>query len=91
MINKLALMARGHEIRLENSKMENGEVEHALVYGRNILQGGMGDQKGLKAFVYCLDGTRSEPSIISGETGHLARFKEDKPGCYSAFTDMGSK
>jgi uncharacterized GH25 family protein len=88
--NKLALMARGHEIWLENSKIENGDVELALVYGHNMHQDGVGDQKRMKAFVYSPDGTRFEPSIIPGETKHLLRFKTDKPGYYSAFMDMGS-
>ena len=88
--DKLPLMARGHEIWLENSRIENKDVELAIVYGHNMRQDGLGDPRRLEPFVYAPDGTRFKPALIPGEDRHLLRFQADIDGWYTAVVDMGS-
>jgi uncharacterized GH25 family protein len=88
--DKLSLMARGHEIWLENFKIEDRDVELAIVYGHNMRQDGLGDLKRLEPFVYAPDGTKFKPELIPGEDRHLLRFQADIDGWYTAVVDMGS-
>jgi uncharacterized GH25 family protein len=88
--NKMFLMILGHEIWLEESADENGDVVLSLVYGHNMHQDGMADSKRLSAFVYSEDGSNSELEIIPGDDRHLLKFRADRDGYHTVVADMGS-
>lgn len=88
--DKLSSMARGHEIWLENFRIENRDVEIAIVYGHNMRQDGLGDPRRLEPFVYAPDGTRFKPVLILGDDRHLLKFHADIDGWYTVIVDMGS-
>ena len=88
--NKMFLMIRGHEIWLEESVGENGDVVLSLVYGHNMHQDGMADSKRLSASVYSEDGSNRELEIIPSGDRHLLKFKADRDGYHTVVADMGS-
>jgi uncharacterized GH25 family protein len=88
--SKMELMMQGHEIWLEKSKAEGGDLELALVYGHNMRQDGIADAKRLKAFNYQPDGSKFELNLIPEEKRYLLRFQADKKGSYVAVVDMES-
>jgi uncharacterized GH25 family protein len=87
--DKLALMARGHEIWLEQPKITEGTVEMDLVYGHNMRQDGVGDIKRLTPFVYLPDESRSTAVLSPGEARHKLSFKAEQSGYYTAIVDQG--
>lgn len=83
-------MIQGHEIWLEKTGMENGNVELSLIYGHNMRQDGVGDIKRLSPLVYSPDGNKSEVTFAPGEDRHFMKFNALKNGFYTAFVDMGT-
>jgi hypothetical protein len=90
MRNTLTLMAQGHEIWLEKAKIEDGNVELALLYGHNMRADGIADPERITSFVYSPDGATLEPALTSKEAKHLMTFQAEKEGYYTAIVDLAS-
>ena len=86
----LTLMAQGHEMWLEKAKIEDGNVELALLYGHNMRADGTADPERITPIVYSPDGTTLEPALTSKEDHHLLTFKAEKEGHYTAIVDLAS-
>ena len=78
--NTLKLMAQGHEMWLERAKIEDGNVELALLYGHNMRADGIADPEKITPLVYSPDGTTFEPTLTSKEDHHLLTFQAEKEG-----------
>jgi len=85
--NKLALMARRHEIWLEQPKARDGAVEIHLHYDHNMRQDGFGDPRRLTPFVYMPDERRSEVVLSPGEDRHEFRLRAEQSGYYTGIVD----
>ena len=90
MRNTLTLMAQGHEIWLEKGKIENGNVELALIYGHNMRADGIADPEKITPIVYSPDGAILEPALTSKEANHLLTFQAGKEGYYTTIADFAS-
>lgn len=88
--NTLELMAQGHEMWLERAKIEDGNVELALLYGHNMRADGIADPERITSIVYLPDRTTLEPALTSKEDRHLMTFKAEKEGYYTAIVDLAS-
>ena len=90
--NTLALirMAHGHEMWLEKGKIEDGNVELALLYGHNMRVDGIADAERITPIVYSPDGATLEPALTSKEDNHLLAFQAEKEGHYTAIVDLAS-
>jgi uncharacterized GH25 family protein len=86
----LSLMIRGHEIWLERSGIEKGDVELSLVYGHNMRPDGVGDISRFSPHVYLPDESKGEVSLVPGKDRHFMNFKAANDGYYTAFVDMGT-
>jgi uncharacterized GH25 family protein len=90
MRNTLTLMVQGHEIWLEKGKIEDGNVELALLYGHNLRADGIADSERITHIVYSPDGTTFEPALTSKEDRHLMTFQAEKEGHYTTIVDLAS-
>ena len=90
--NTLALtrMAQGHEMWLERAKIEDGNVELALLYGHNMRTDGIADPEMITPIVYSPAGTTLEPTLTSKEDRHLVTFQVEREGYYTAIVDLAS-
>jgi uncharacterized GH25 family protein len=88
--SKLSLMVHGHEIWLEKTGAENGNMELSLVFGHNMRQDGVGDVKRLSPLVYLPDGNKLDVSLTPGQDRHTMKFNASRDGFYTAFVDMGT-
>lgn len=86
----LSLMIQGHEIWLERSGTEGGNVVLSLVFGHNMRPDGAGDISRFSPHLYLPDGTRGEVSLLPGKDCHFMKFKAADDGYYTAYVDMGT-
>lgn len=84
----MVLMATGHEIWLEPSKITGKDVELTLSYGHNMKSDGMPDPHRLMPGVYLEDGEKVNTDLKLNSEQFTLCFQGENPGYYVPVVDM---
>lgn len=87
-MDKMTLMARGHEIWLEASKSKARDLEITLSYGHNMKQDGCPEQNRLTPTVFGSGGKKLQPELKQVNEHFSLKFGCDSPGYYIPVVDM---
>lgn len=87
-MDKMILMAGGHEIWLEASKAKGNESEVTLAYGHNMRIDGTPDPARLMPAVYFTGGKKLAAELQSKDDRHVLKFKGNGSGYYVPTVDL---